>query len=174
MLHNAINVIIFQLLWWLAVLPSMSQLVWPAAIAAMLLFIHTGLASQQYAAQAIIITSAVTLGFIADTSLSLSGLVQFSGGFYDGALTSWWMALLWAGFATTLLWSMRFVLTWRWEYLALIGGISGVISYAAGWKLEALSFNRGEVIGLLAVFIVWSLCFPSLCRLTTYSMRRYP
>jgi Protein of unknown function (DUF2878) len=171
--HKVLNILFFQALWWLAVLPAMSQLVWPACVAAGVLFAHTLIISSQRFAHSAIVLVAALIGFIADSALSLSGVVHFDRGFYHETLTSWWMILLWAGFATTLLWSMRFMLNWRWEYLALIGGISGVISYAAGWKLQALAFPHGGLIGLVSIFIVWSLCFPLLCRLTTSFTKRF-
>ena len=74
------------------------------------------------------------------------------------------MVALWLNLAMALHTSLRW-LTGRCLLAAVLGTITGPLSYYAGVRLGALTFNPNLVISLVVLALVWGLALPGLVRL---------
>jgi len=70
--------------------------------------------------------------------------------------------VIWAGFVLSLFYSLAWLQKFKPIYQALIGGLAGSLSYFAGAKLGALSFNYSLFFSFLLVWIIWIVLLPLL------------
>jgi hypothetical protein len=106
----------------------------------------------------------VLLGFLVDSGLAATRLVRFEAPAFGPMLAPPWILALWLLLATTL----RHSLGWlRGRYLpaAVLGGVSGPLSYAAGERLGAVQFPPERWPSLGALAAVWALVLPLLLTL---------
>ena len=98
------------------------------------------------------------LGTVVDSLLLNLGVFEFK---QPGVLVPLWLAVLWAVFAITL----RYCLAWTahpmWR-AALLGAISGPLSYYAGQRLGAVQFPFGLWPTLVGLGVLWAGLFPTL------------
>lgn len=111
-----------------------------------------------------------TLGFVADSLLSISHFMQFNATYHPPLenIQPWWMSLLWIAFAAS------FVDSFAWLHkkpkLAMVlGAIFGPVAYFSGQQLGAIaSISK---IGLILLGIMWSLIMLIMLKLATrYSL----
>lgn len=115
------------------------------------------------APEARLIGWAVLIGLALDSVLLGLGVLQYNNGQYAAALPPHWMSAMWALLATTLNVSMGW-LRGRPVLAALLGAVSGPLSYAAGVRLGAASFvDTPLALGGLAVG--WAIAMPLLMQL---------
>jgi len=103
---------------------------------------------------------AIAIGLGWDTVMLRTGVVEYaSPGPFDGWAPAWILAL-WALFATTLREPLRW-LQGRWWLAALLGGVSGAMSYWAAIRLGAGRFPDFTLaMGVLACG--WAVITPAL------------
>lgn len=156
----AINIIGFQLLWWLCVLGGNAL----APLAGLLLMLHLGWHPAPYRETRIVLSCGLT-GFVIDTLLMHGGLLHFTGA--TGVLAPLWLLLLWFGFAATL--STTFACLYqRLHWAAALGAVAAPLTYVGAAHLGAASLPRGELLTLWVLATVWVLLFPSLLLMARY------
>jgi len=97
-----------------------------------------------------------TAGILMDTVLSQLGLFQF-----QTAILPLWLVLLWLGFGS-FVWVMRRTIAVYSYYVVIgIGGVGGMMSYLAGYRLGAVNWPLGIAITAMIVLVIW-LCFSAL------------
>ena len=111
-----------------------------------------------------LIACAVGLGALLDAAMLASGALVYPNGQWAPLLTPFWMAALWAEFATSLNVSLRW-LKGRPLLAAILGAVAGPLSLMAGMRLGAAHFNDPTLaLGLFAVG--WAIAMPLLLRLS--------
>jgi hypothetical protein len=104
------------------------------------------------------------LGLCSEMLLQNLNLVRYVGEFQiefvnQPHLPPLWLIALWYIFAVVALETPKFWLKLksRWWLAPLMGGLGGLMSYAPGPSLNALSWSQGPEIGLIAVALQWAL-----------------
>lgn len=153
-----INLIGFQLAWWLSVLYGNQVLPIVAALIAVHLLLHSS-----PKIELVVLVSCTLLGMVVDTSLTHTGVFVFTQGH---AWPPLWLALLWLSFSATL----RQGLHWfkgRYLLSALVGSLAGAASYLAAGRLGAVSFGIAEIEAALLLALIWMMLFPALMKLVS-------
>lgn len=153
-----VNLLGFQLLWWVAILGAARGLVWPALLLAPLLLAWHLRQASSPGREAVLLLLLTLLGAVADALLIASGWLRFSQADLGPALTPSWMLALWLGFATSLNVSLRWLRA-RPLMAALLGAAGGVASYAGGARLGAAVLPE-PASALLAVALCWAVLMP--------------
>lgn len=106
------------------------------------------------------------LGTTIDTIKKDSGLLQYAPGTPDvAALAPTWIIALWLLLACTF----RSSLGWlgkRYVLAALLGAVSGPLSYLAGARCGAIKFSHNIPISLVILALVWGIVLPTLAWLS--------
>lgn len=155
-----INVIAFKIGWISSVFGGANGM--PLAGPAVVLVavaIHLYLAAEPRRELALILMTGV-IGGAWDSIMVQVGWVSYSTGTLISGLAPYWILGMWMLFATTLNVAFR----WLQEKLvlaAVLGAISGPLSYYAGGKIGAIVFNdfTSAMIGL---GIAWAFLLPLL------------
>ncbi|GGB91786.1 hypothetical protein GCM10011352_17310 [Marinobacterium zhoushanense] len=151
--HIIINLVGFQLCWWLAVLLQNESLPWLILLLSGHLLLHSDRLAEL---QLILITA--TFGYLLDTLLLLSGVFHFERA---PAVPPLWLALLWCCFAATLRQGLKPLATH--PYLAgLLGGVAGSGSYLLGAQLGAVKLGYTTSTSLLILVPLWAALLPAL------------
>ncbi len=153
-----INLIGFQLAWWLSVLYGNQALPIVAALIAVHLLLHS-----TPSVELIVLVSCALLGMLVDTVLTRSGIFVFT---QDHAWPPVWLVLLWLSFSATL----RQGLHWfkgRYLLSALVGSLAGAASYLAAGRLGAVIFGVTEIEAALLLALIWMMLFPALMKLAS-------
>ncbi|MBR9882948.1 DUF2878 domain-containing protein [Marinobacterium lacunae] len=150
-----VNLIGFQLCWWLAVLWQQQSVPWLM----LLLCAHVLLHSDRLTELRLILATAL-LGYLVDTLLVLGGVFHFTP---TAVLPPLWLALLWCCFAATLRQSLK-PLAPHPYLAALLGGIAGSGSYLLGARLGAVELGYSTTTSLLVLMPIWALLLPALLR----------
>lgn len=145
-----LNVVSFQAIWWLGVLYQ-NQFV---LISMMLIGLHF-LLSAQKKIDAVILLTVTALGASVDVGLTYFGVFVF-------ASIPWWLLLLWGYFSLTLNSSLGFTHKFNLPVQAIIGGVSGCLSYLAGAKFDAVVLPLGLTYSAIILAVIWSVLFPVL------------
>ena len=159
-LRLLINFVGFQCGWFGCVLGAARG--WPgagAAMAAAIVATHVVRAARP-AMELKLVLCAVAIGAVWDSTLAATGWISFSSGTLINGLAPPWMLALWALFAITLNVSLAW-LKGRWFVAALLGAVSGPLSYWAGARLGALSFAEPRA-ALIALSAGWAIMTPLL------------
>ena len=96
-----------------------------------------------------------TIGLLVDIVLTRSDIFVFP----DHRFLPLWLALLWLGFSTTLVRSLKF-LNRHLLLAALFGAIGGPSSYFAGYRFGAVEFGYELIPTLLLLAVVWACLLP--------------
>ncbi|UTV30067.1 DUF2878 domain-containing protein [Photobacterium atrarenae] len=82
-----------------------------------------------------------------------------------------WLVLLWFGFGT-FVWMIReVVLRYHPGLVVLLGGVGGVVSYFAGYRLGAVSWPQGILPTLAALTVCWLGYSVLVLKLLSYTNR---
>lgn len=155
-----INFLAFQFGWFACVLGAANGKPWLGPIAVLLaVLLHLWLTGRPRRELQLLI-SAMGLGLVLDSILVASGWVSYPNGSWLPGFAPYWIIAMWALFATTLNVSMKWM-QGRPALAVLMGAVGGPLSYLAGQKLGAMSFND-SVLALAALAVAWSLAMPLL------------
>ncbi|WP_101758979.1 DUF2878 domain-containing protein [Oceanicoccus sp. KOV_DT_Chl] len=148
-----INAALFQLGWFACVLGGDA-----IAVAALLvvLAIHYQYFSRK-PFEWLFIAGVGLTGLAVDTMMAWSGVMQFE--FPSIGLIPIWLLCLWIMFALTLNHSLQWLQSKLW-LAALLGGVSGPMSYLAGSKLAPVSLLDPVAYSLLPISLCWALLLP--------------
>ncbi len=108
-----------------------------------------------------LLLSAGALGYAADSLMVLTGVLRFAAKASLGGPSPIWMVALWVAFATTLRSSLGW-LRGRYVLGAMLGAVSGPLSYLAGQRLGAIEYLQGDGVGLSSVAAEWLVAMPAL------------
>lgn len=154
-LYPIVHVVLYQVVWFAAVMGGAAGLWWPALLAAaVLLGLHFAVRSDR-APVALRLGLVAVMGFAIDSSLGLLGLCRYVGGLAEGTISPFWMLALWPTFASLL----DDVCSWlvpRMGLAVLFGALGGPLAYLGGAGLGALTFPNGTAAGLIGVGVTWA------------------
>lgn len=111
--------------------------------------------------EALLVLAVCTIGALWDGWLMRLGLLEYPSGVLLPWLAPVWIVALWAGLASTLHVSLRWLLG-RWQWAALFGAVGGPLAYYAGMRLGAVHFPD-PVVALAALALGWSILMPAIC-----------
>lgn len=157
-----VNLLGFQLCWWLAVLLQAQSPPWLC----LLLMLHLGLHGDR-AIELRLILPGAAFGYLIDTLLLLTGVFRFA---QDAALPPLWLALLWSCFCATLRQGLKPLHRRPW-LAALLGAVGGSSSYLLGAQLGAVELGYSSSASLLILAPIWALLLPFLLWLSQRSER---
>ena len=156
-----VNFVAYQIAWLACVLGGAHALPWlGVAITAVAVAIHLALVSTP-GRDALLILAVAAIGAFWDGLLAGLGLLQYPSGMVLPWLAPVWIIALWAGFATLLPVSLRWLLGRGW-LAALFGAVGGPLAYYAGMKLGAVSFPD-PVAAFAALAGGWAILTPLAC-----------
>lgn len=161
-----LNLLAFQAAWFACVLGAARQM---AALGVAAVAVAVGLqflVSPARARDAALLAVSVAVGFVWDTVLARSGIVEYaSPGPFEGWAPGWILAL-WALFSTTLGEPLRW-LHGRRTLAALVGGLGGALSYWGAVRLGAGHFPD-FALAMAVLAVGWGLITPGLIELARW------
>jgi hypothetical protein len=162
-MNLAINFLAFQFGWFACVLGAAHGMPWLGPVAVLLaVLLHLRLIKRPRN-ELKLIACAMVLGLLLDSILLASGWLDYPSGSWLPGIAPYWLISMWALFATTLNVSMKWM-RGRPALAVVMGAIGGPLSYLAGQKLGAMSFND-PVFALTGLAVAWSLAMPLLVAL---------
>jgi hypothetical protein len=160
--RTLINVVFYQATWFASVIGAAHGWWWSGALV-LLLFAGWQLADRRSRQVDLrLVAAALGCGFLIDTSLVLSGSVNFATPVPFDAFAPLWILVLWAAFALTLNHSLAILQEHLW-FAAALGAIGAPLAYvAAARSFHAITIDVPEwhAMGLLAG--TWALALPLL------------
>ncbi len=155
-----INFVLFQLAWFAGILGAAHQ---QASIGILVMvlcgaFHIWSLPRASRRAEYLLMLQCFCLGTLIDTVLMHAGIIVYASPNPIGFLSPLWMSLLWVALAMTLNHSLAWLKNKYW-LSAILGSITGPLSYLAGVRLDAGSMPD-EVYSLVTLSIVWALSMP--------------
>lgn len=162
-MNTIVNFLAFQAGWLGSVLGAASGLPWVGPmIVLMVVALHLSIVARP-GQEAILVVLAMLIGLVLDSALVAAGLVGYREGLFLPGIAPYWIIFMWAGFATTLNGSMRWL---RGRPLLAVGFglVSGPLVYLLGARLGALELVQ-PLPALLALALMWGLLMPLLSRL---------
>lgn len=161
---DAVNFALYYAGWFACILGPAWGYPWSGTLIALLLIgSHLGLARRRREEIALMLCAAV-IGTGADALQIAIGTLHFPIGNLVAWLPPPWMVVLWAQFAATLHFSMRW-LKGRPVLAALFGALGGPLAFLAGGRLGVVEFHAQLWPSLLSLAIVWALAVPLLLRM---------
>ena len=156
-MHNAINAILFQCLWFSAILIGWEV----AAVPALLMAYHVYLTKPSYLLN-LFIPAFIFLGVLWDSFLIATGLFQITG--HPGSLGNvpLWLICCWLGFSFSLGLSMGWWTNYPKLFIAACM-LFAPLSYFAGMRFGVLSFELFVLPivamgwGVLGAAVLWGL-----------------
>lgn len=150
-MSNLCNFAAYQLAWFAVIIGAAQGYAWAgAAVALLVAGVHVSL--RRDALELKLMGIAAIIGMLVDSTLAMTGQVQFAAA-WPIDLAPYWMLSLWLAFATTLNHSLRWLMH-RPVAAALSGALGGPLAYFAGAKMGALSLAT-PAITLLLIAMLW-------------------
>lgn len=146
-----INLIVFNLLW-LGLVYWGNNFVLVALIA-LALHIRYHCKGKR---ELLLISIVTSIGILVDSLLTYLQIFIFSHQYF----IPFWLMVLWACFAATLLHSLHFLSPSK-LLQAVMGLIFGPLSYIAGEKLGAVQFGYSQTVTFLVLAIIWTVLLVS-------------
>ncbi len=112
------------------------------------------------------IEKAITLalfGMLMDYGNMQLGVLSFEQSFFPIWLLALWFSFTWYAYILKTLLS-RYPLT----FVSVLGGVAGALSYVAGHKFGAVSFDYSLPITLSVLFVEWSLIMALIAKVYGY------
>ncbi len=162
----AANIVLFQVGWFACVLGAAQGHPWIGAVAAAVIVGWHVWRAAQPPQEFNLIVSVIILGTLWDSLLVMLGWISYTSGTLIAGAAPYWIVALWALFATSLNVSLRW-LKQRLPWAALLGAISGPLSYWAASRLGAAHFVEPLYI-VPALAIGWALIMPALMLLSRW------
>ncbi|MDP2394557.1 MAG: DUF2878 domain-containing protein [Methylococcaceae bacterium] len=158
---NLINMIWMQALWFAAVVGAGKDTLWLAPIVlALFVYWQTRPVNHKTGDYKLVLV-AVVLGFILDSAWIKLGWLEFSGNWPAKDQAPLWILFLWAGLALTLNHSLAWLQSKLW-LAALLGGISGPLSYLGASRLDAVTITTESSSWFIGLGSAWALALPLL------------
>lgn len=146
-----INVIWFQIYWWLAVYLNNDAIIYLL----LLLALHVAVSARKRAD--ILFMAIAPIGIAFDIAFYQFGLYQFPQSY---TLLPLWLALLWPAFFITLNHSLAWMFRLPLWLCSIISAFGGSSSYYFAYKMEAVTFPYGTIKTTLLIALFWALLIP--------------
>lgn len=113
--------------------------------------------------EAVFILGATLFGTAMDSALARVGAVSYGPGAWSFApwLAPAWLIFLWFSFASTINHLLGFMAP-RPTLTALLGFVFGPLSYYAGHRFGAVTFNENLAYPFIAMALAWAIVLPGL------------
>ena len=157
MLGKLVNALLFQSGWFICVLGGNSY--WLLGALAILLGHLAWYGTWKSEGRLMVL--AFVLGALVDGQLRVMGVLTFAE---TGFLAPLWMGLLWPLLAMTLGHCLAWTARPLW-LAALLGAVSGPLSYYAGAQLAGVGMPLGLITTAAILAAIWAVVFPLLHRL---------
>ena len=154
------NFLLFQTLWFAAVMGGARGLHWPAllALAALLLWnLGHGAAGWR---EARMLLGGLAVALVLEPLWLASGVIQYVGQWHP-LLPPLWILALWCGFALTFNHSLAW-LQGRLRLAALLGAVGSAGSVIAGVRFAAADAPQGLIVLAVTYGALWALAVPLL------------
>ena len=163
MKKNILNLLLFQVGWFLCVYFVASQSEWLAIISLGAVILVHLLIVKNYVNELKIIFTAGLAGLILDTVLINTGVFIPVSDYMTSNIAPVWLIGLWMLFGISLNHSLRW-LQQRYLMAAVLGLISAPLAYYAGQRFGALDFSGHESVtgSLLTIGLCWFFMTPLL------------
>ena len=100
------------------------------------------------------------IGTVIDTSMAYFGILIYNGTYFpDTYIAPLWITSMWCGFSATVNHSLSWLKD-RYVASAVLGIVSGPLSYLAGVKFEAIEFAAAPIIALIIISIYYGITVP--------------
>jgi hypothetical protein len=159
-MYRFLNALGFQLGWWACVAGVGVGLEVPALVFCLALTTALVYFAPNPLLEIKLATAACLLGVVLDTGLQYFSVISFYG-WSLGLLSPFWLWLLWVMFALTLNSSLSFLQKLPLGLSAAAGFLFGPLTYYAGAKLGAASFDS-TVSHLVVLAVTWMVALPCL------------
>lgn len=156
-----INALLFQITWFACVIGSTHQLTWPGALACSCLFLWQWSPKNRHPSDTILIIAAIVLGLFVDSLWLQLNLFSFTYQSPINGVAPAWIIILWIGFALTINHSLGWIKAHP-LLPALVGLIGGPLSYLAGAKLGAISYQADHLLICSSLGIAWAIALTFL------------
>jgi len=154
------NFVFFQLGWFACILGAANQQELLAVLAVSLYIAFYLWRSQSPKSEINLFLRVLLFGVAVDTIMMHLGYVDFHNAWPAPTLSPLWMWILWVLVATTINGSLSW-LRGKPVFGAILGAITGPLSYEAGIRLGAGTWGPGgQVIGLILLAVVWAVAIP--------------
>lgn len=159
-MRKLVNFVLFQLGWFACILGAAHGYVsWAVLFCLAVAAFHLWQSSEPMQ-EGMLLLKILALGIFADTLLLQTGSLVFESKGLVPSLSPIWMWSLWVILGCTLNESMSW-LRGRYVLAAVLGAITGPLSYLAGVKLGAATWgNETQAIVLLG--LIWATAMPLL------------
>lgn len=154
------NAVLFQGLWFAAVLGAGQGVQWPALVLWLALLWLAVASGTSWRVEGRMALAGLAAGGLAESVWLSLGLIEYRLSWLPGWPPAWIM-MLWMGFAMSLNHSLAW-LQGRWRLAALCGAFGSVMSVLAGVRLGAASAPAGLWPLALCYGLVWALLVPAL------------
>ena len=154
------NFVLFQAGWFACVLGAAHhQVLWPVIGTLAYVAFHVW-RSPSPKNELSLLLKALAFGLVADTLIMYLGYLDFGNAWPSPYLSPLWMWTLWVLVATTINSSLSW-LRGRPILAAVLGAISGPLSYEAGIRLGAGGWGPGsQITGFILLSLVWAIAVP--------------
>ena len=159
-MHRFLNALGFQLGWWACVAGVGVGLEVPALVFCLALTTALVYFAPHPLLEIKLAAVACLLGVVLDTGLQSFSVISFYG-WSLGPLSPFWLWLLWIMFALTLNSSLSFLQRLPLSVSAAAGFLFGPLTYYAGAKLGAASFDN-TLSHLAVLAMTWMVALPGL------------
>ena len=155
-----INYLLFQLGWFSCVSIGATSWHWAGSFVVLcivLFHLNSALNPRQ---ELILVSCAVVVGFVWDSALVWTGLLQYEYGTLAAFLAPHWIIAMWALFATTVNLSMRWLKS-NLVLAAVFGAVGGPLSLYAGHNLGAVQIPD-ITLAMTTLAFGWAILLPGL------------
>jgi hypothetical protein len=158
--RKAVNLLLFQVAWFAAVLGAAGGMAWLGPLALIpVLGVHLALQEDRHGELRLILVAAA-IGFLFDTLMVATGAFTPVQSLVPRPFSPPWMVGLWMNFAATLNVSLSW-LQGRIMLAAVFGGIGGPLAYYSGAKLGATE-TIPSLTGMVMLAVGWAIMTPLL------------
>ena len=159
-MNKIFNIVGFQVSWWGCVLGVKSGMIYlgPFLMFAFLA-VHVIRTLDNLSEIKLIILFGC-IGTVIDTSMAYFGVLIYNGTYFpDTYIAPLWITSMWCGFSATVNHSLSWLHS-RYVASAVLGVVSGPLSYLAGAKFGAIEFDAAPIIALGIIAIFYGLTIP--------------
>jgi hypothetical protein len=166
-----VNAVLFQCVWFAAVIGAGNGLAWPGVLAVAVFAAVTLRERATRASDLRLIAIAAVLGGLLDSAFVASGLLRYAAQWPVAGLAPAWIVALWINLALALNHSLRWVRPHP-AWAAVLGAIAAPLSYlgaARGWDAVAFAEPMWRTLGIVAA--CWAALMAILVAIARHDAR---
>lgn len=169
-----VNALLFQCLWFAAVLGAARGLWWPALPALAVLIAWCLRYSTWTRLDLRLMWVSAILGLVAESAFALTGVIDYATALPSESLAPFWILLMWCGFGLTINHSLWPLVRRPWT-AALSGAVFGPLAYFGAARLGAVDgFGLATLETGLLIAAAWAACLTLLSVLASQWRRPEP